>query len=124
MRPYTDDRPKAMAEVAGWPIVAHRLAWLRGHGVTEVVISVGYRAEVLQDYVQDGARFELHVRYAVEQEPLGRGGGLRFASSPHVLGSSRAHPGYVPRGGHGHTDADEPVTPSAPAGPHGAGAGR
>jgi NDP-sugar pyrophosphorylase family protein len=85
MRPYTDDRPKAMAEVAGQPIVSHQLTWLRANGVTEVVISVGYRAEVLQDYVQDGAQFGLMVRYAVEQEPLGRGGGLRFAAEhlPH-----------------------------------------
>jgi Nucleotidyl transferase len=85
MRPYTDDRPKAMAEVAGRPIVARQLSWLRGHGVTQVVISVGYRAEVLQDYVQDGARFGLTVSYAVEGEPLGRGGGLRLAAErlPH-----------------------------------------
>jgi NDP-sugar pyrophosphorylase family protein len=40
---------------------------------------------VLQDYVQDGAQFELTVRYAAEQEPPGRGGGLRFAAEhlPH-----------------------------------------
>jgi NDP-sugar pyrophosphorylase family protein len=80
MRPYTEDRPKAMAEVAGRPIVAHQLDWLRANGVTDVVISVGYHAEVLRDYLADGTRFGLNVDYAVEPEPLGRGGGLRFAA--------------------------------------------
>jgi NDP-sugar pyrophosphorylase family protein len=80
MRPYTDDRPKAMAEVAGRPIVARQLDWLRSHGVSDVVISVGYRADVLQDYVGDGTRFGLNVGYAVEEKPLGRGGGLRLAA--------------------------------------------
>jgi NDP-sugar pyrophosphorylase family protein len=80
MRPYTEDRPKAMAEIAGRPIVAHQLEWLAGHGVEDVVISVGYQAKVLEDYVGDGSRYGLNVGYAYEREPLGRGGGLRLAA--------------------------------------------
>ncbi len=33
MRPYTDDRPKAMVEVAGMPIVEHQIRWLVDNGV-------------------------------------------------------------------------------------------
>ncbi|HEX2053554.1 MAG TPA: NTP transferase domain-containing protein, partial [Actinomycetota bacterium] len=33
MRPYTDDRPKAMVEVAGTPIVEHQIRWLKANGV-------------------------------------------------------------------------------------------
>jgi NDP-sugar pyrophosphorylase family protein len=80
LRPLTDDRPKAMVEVAGRPIVEHQLRWLAENGVSEVVISLGYRAEVLRRHLEDGSGFGLSVRYAVESEPLGRGGGLRFAA--------------------------------------------
>lgn len=81
MRPYTDDAPKAMVEVAGTPIVGHQLAWLAEHGVRSVTISVGYRHEMITDYAGDGSDFGVAIRYAVEEEPLGRGGGLKFAAA-------------------------------------------
>ncbi|MFI1886238.1 NDP-sugar synthase [Streptomyces jumonjinensis] len=80
MRPYTDDAPKAMVPVAGAPIVGYQLAWLAEHGVKSVTISGGYKHEMISDYVGDGSRFGVEVRYAIEDEPLGRGGGLKFAA--------------------------------------------
>lgn len=80
MRPYTDDAPKAMVPVAGAPIVGYQLNWLATHGVRSVTISGGYKAEMIMDYVGDGSRFRLEVQYAIEDEPLGRGGGLKFAA--------------------------------------------
>lgn len=80
MRPYTDDAPKAMVPVAGAPIVGYQLTWLAGHGVQSVTISGGYKHEMIVDYVGDGTRFGLDVRYAIEDEPLGRGGGLKYAA--------------------------------------------
>ncbi|MFE9382729.1 sugar phosphate nucleotidyltransferase [Streptomyces sp. NPDC007025] len=80
MRPYTDDVPKAMVPVGGVPIVAYQLAWLARHGVTRVTISGGYKHEAIRRYAGDGSRFGMEIRYAVESEPLGRGGGLKFAA--------------------------------------------
>lgn len=82
LRPYTDDRPKPMVEIPGTgvPIIGHQLAWLAGEGVTDVVVSCGHLAEVLQEWL-DGAELPLAVRTVVEKEPLGRGGGLRFAAA-------------------------------------------
>lgn len=80
MRPYTDDAPKAMVPVAGAPIVGYQLLWLAEHGVTSVTISGGYKHEMISEYVADGSRFGLKVRYAIEAEPLGRGGGLKYAA--------------------------------------------
>lgn len=80
LRPYTDDRPKAMIEIAGAPIVEHQLRWLAANDIRHVVLAVGYRAEILTDHLGDGEDLEVHIQYAVEAEPLGRGGGLRFAA--------------------------------------------
>lgn len=80
MRPYTDDRPKAMVEVAGHPIVEHQIRWLVGNGVERLVVSCGYKANVLKDHLGDGAAWGAAITYAEEPEPLGRGGGLKFAA--------------------------------------------
>ncbi|MCX4968600.1 nucleotidyltransferase family protein [Streptomyces sp. NBC_00654] len=80
MRPYTDDAPKAMVPVAGTPIVGYQLAWLAEHGVKSVVISGGYKHEMISEYAGDGSRFGVEIRYAIENEPLGRGGGLKFGA--------------------------------------------
>lgn len=80
LRPYTEDRPKAMVEIAGAPIIFRQLEWLQSYGVTHVVVSCGYRADVLQDALTSAAFPELKIRFALEDEPLGRGGGLKFAA--------------------------------------------
>ncbi|WP_431952439.1 nucleotidyltransferase family protein [Actinacidiphila sp. bgisy167] len=84
LRPYTDTRPKPMIEIPGTgiPIIGHQLAWLAAEGVTDAVISCGHLAEVLQEWL-DGAAADLPLRVTtvVEHEPLGRGGGLRYAAA-------------------------------------------
>ncbi|GAA2231862.1 MULTISPECIES: nucleotidyltransferase family protein [Kitasatospora] len=86
LRPYTDDRPKPLVEIPGTgvPIVGHQLTWLATEGVTDVVISCGHLAGVLQEWL-DKADLPLDVCTVVEAEPLGRGGGLKYASKalPH-----------------------------------------
>jgi len=77
LRPLTNDRPKNMVLLGGVPIVDRQLEWLRANGVTDAVLLCGYRAEVLQEHLGDGADFGVRVQYSVETEPLGRGGALK-----------------------------------------------
>ncbi len=79
--PLTADRPKCMVVVAQRPLIEHQLRWLAAEGVAEVVVSCGYKWECIRDYVGDGSAFGLRVTFAVEDIPLGRGGGLRKALS-------------------------------------------
>ncbi|GAB2578110.1 nucleotidyltransferase family protein [Streptomyces capparidis] len=82
LRPYTDDRPKPMVEIpgTGTPIIGHQLAWLAEAGVTDAVVSCGHLAEVLREWL-DKAELPLRVTTVVESEPLGRGGGLKYAAA-------------------------------------------
>ncbi|GAA1900851.1 nucleotidyltransferase family protein [Streptantibioticus ferralitis] len=82
LRPYTDDRPKPMVEIpgTGTPIIGHQLDWLAAEGVTDVVVSCGHLAEVLERWL-DSADLPLKVTTVVEREPLGRGGGLKYAAA-------------------------------------------
>ncbi|MFK0257345.1 NDP-sugar synthase [Streptomyces sp. NPDC090445] len=81
LRPYTDDRPKPMVEIPGTgvPIIGHQLNWLASEGVTDAVVSCGHLAEVLQEWLA-AADLPLRVTTVVEEEPLGRGGGLKYAA--------------------------------------------
>jgi NDP-sugar pyrophosphorylase family protein len=80
MRPYTEDAPKAMVSVAGSPIISYQLGWLAEHRVKSVTISGGYKHAMIEEHVGDGSRFGVDVCYAIEDVPLGRGGGLKFAA--------------------------------------------
>ncbi len=79
LRPFTEDRPKAMVEIMGVPILSYQIHWLQAQGVTDLIIASGYRHEVIEDYFGDGERLGVRITHAVEREPLGRGGGLRAA---------------------------------------------
>jgi NDP-sugar pyrophosphorylase family protein len=80
MRPLTEAVPKALIPIGGVPFVDHQLAWMAGHGVTRVVLSIGYRGDMLRDHVGDGRRFGLDVRFVDEGTTLrGTAGALRLA---------------------------------------------
>lgn len=94
LRPYTDDRPKTMVEVAGIPILAYQLALLRRSGVMRFIISCGYRHEVIQDRFGKGEQFGIQIDYAIEREKLGTGGGMKLAlgmadaSDPYLIATN------------------------------------
>ena len=79
LRPYTDDRPKPMVLILERPILEYQVRWLASQGIRRIVISCGYLADVIRDYFGDGAKFGVTIRYAYEEEPLGRGGGIKLA---------------------------------------------
>jgi NDP-sugar pyrophosphorylase family protein len=85
LRPYTDDRPKAMVPIADKAIVDWQLEWLAAQGCEHVTVSCGYLAEVLEDHLRDHA-YPLTVDVVAEKSPLGRGGALKFAARhlPHA----------------------------------------
>src|SRR5919112_6798130 len=55
------------------------LEWVRRHGVDDVVMSCGFLAAGVRDVLSDGAGYGVRIRYVEEPEPLGTGGGLKFA---------------------------------------------
>lgn len=79
LRPYTDTMPKVLVPVDGRPILEHQVEWLAAGGVEHVVVSCGYLAEVLQRHIQEPG-LPIPVTVVVEEKPLGRGGGLKYAA--------------------------------------------
>ncbi len=79
LRPLTDEVPKPMVPVAGRPFLWHQLSALARAGVTDFVLAVGYKAEVIADFFGDGSAFGWRVRCVREEAPLGTGGALAHA---------------------------------------------
>jgi D-glycero-alpha-D-manno-heptose 1-phosphate guanylyltransferase len=78
LRPLVPDLPKPMAPVNGRPFLEHQMDYWIGQGVTRYILSVGYRYEAIVDHF--GRRYRgVPVDYAIEQAPLGTGGGLLAA---------------------------------------------
>jgi len=70
--------PKSMALINGRPFLEYLFNYLGSQGVTDVVLSVGYMREQIMEHFGDRYR-DIHIRYAVEEEPMGTGGGIRLA---------------------------------------------
>ena len=79
LRPRFADLPKALVPVAGRPFAVRQLEWLRGHGITQVVLCVGHGAARIQDALGDGSAHGVTLEYSIEREPLGTGGALGHA---------------------------------------------
>ena len=69
-----------MVPLLNRPFLAYQLALLRRHGVTDVILACSYRVDDVRQALGDGAAFGVRLRYVVEREPLGTGGGLRNAA--------------------------------------------
>ncbi|MFN2595028.1 MAG: NDP-sugar synthase [Actinomycetota bacterium] len=71
-------KPKALVEIAGRPLIAYQLELLRRASVGRVIVSC---AAAQEDAFRQGlANEEIEIVVEGEPEPLGRGGGIRFAA--------------------------------------------
>jgi NDP-sugar pyrophosphorylase family protein len=76
LRPITYTMPKPMVPLAGRPLIAHLIDFVRAAGVNEIVINLHHFPEVLEQYLRS-AFTEVTFRFSREAEILGTGGGLR-----------------------------------------------
>jgi NDP-sugar pyrophosphorylase family protein len=72
-------RPKPMVPICGYPAIAFGLALCGRAGLRDVLINLHHHGEQIRAFVGDGAGFGVSVRYSVEEELLGTGGGLALA---------------------------------------------
>ncbi len=76
LRKVVKDVPKPMADINGKPFLEYLLTFLAKQGIEKVILSVGYKYEVIKSYF--GNSFSgMELVYSIESEPLGTGGGIR-----------------------------------------------
>ena len=80
LRPLTDDRPKAMVEIAGRTMLEITLGRLRGFGIQEVIINVHHFAARIVEYLKAHDNFGMRIEVSREDVLLDTGGGLKKAA--------------------------------------------
>jgi D-glycero-alpha-D-manno-heptose 1-phosphate guanylyltransferase len=78
LREAVPDLPKCMAPVAGKPFLSYVIDALRMQGVEYFIFSLGYKAEVIEEYLKEHYP-TLSYAVAIEEEPLGTGGAIQLA---------------------------------------------
>jgi mannose-1-phosphate guanylyltransferase len=79
LRPLTDTRRKDMLPLVDRPLLAYTFEHLARYGVERGIVSCGYLPDQIRSAF-DGSYGGLSLEYAVEEEPLGTGGGIAFAA--------------------------------------------
>jgi mannose-1-phosphate guanylyltransferase / phosphomannomutase len=79
LRPLTVNRPKPLVPIVNQPVIGHILDLLKRHGITEVVITLQFMAEAIQDYFGDGSQLGMQIEYSIEEVPLGTAGSVKQA---------------------------------------------
>jgi len=77
LRPLTELRPKPALPVRGIPLIAYTLALLARHGVSEVIVNAHHLPDILMDAARRHCPLDMELRFSIEAELLGTGGGIR-----------------------------------------------
>ena len=72
------DVPKPMAPINGRPFLEYLLDYWIGQGVNHFILSVGYKHKIIERHFTNHYK-QAEIEYAVEEKPLGTGGGLLCA---------------------------------------------
>jgi len=95
LRPLTNDRPKALVEVAGRTLLEITLARLRAFGIREVIINVHHFADMVVDYLKTNNNFGMRIEISREDVLLDTGGGLKKAAWFFLEDSSRLDAPFI-----------------------------
>ena len=76
LRPLTDNTPKPMLHVGGKPILETIVERFATYGFINIVMCIGYKSHVIQDYFGDGSKFGVSIEYILEDKRMGTAGAL------------------------------------------------
>lgn len=81
LRPLTMHTPKPIVPIANQPFLLYQLELLKRADVRDVILSLSYQPQKIEDKLGDGTDYNVRVSYAVETSPLGTAGAYRNAAS-------------------------------------------
>lgn len=76
LRPYTYDTPKPMLRLGDKPILQYVIENLERSGIKDLVLTIGYKHEQIQEYFGDGSKFGVKIEYSVEKERMNTAGSI------------------------------------------------
>ena len=79
LRPLTSTVPKPIVPLVDRPFLVYMLEWLKGHGIDDIVLAMGYLPTAVRNVLGDGDAYGVRLRYVEEPDPRGTAGALKFA---------------------------------------------
>lgn len=76
LQPLTFDTPKPLLKVGNNPLLETILMNFIEHGFYRFYISVNYKAELIMNYLGDGSKWGVDIRYIHEEKKMGTAGPL------------------------------------------------
>jgi len=76
LRPLTDELPKPLLQIGDKPILETIINGFSKYGFRNIVLSVSYKAEMIEEYFGDGSRFGVNIEYVHENKRMGTAGAL------------------------------------------------
>lgn len=80
LRPLTSTMPKPAVPMVNKPMLWYMVDWLKGHGVTDIVMSVGFLADGLRAALDETGHDGVTIRYIEEPEPFGTAGAIKYVA--------------------------------------------
>ena len=79
LRPITDKIPKPLIPINNKPLIERTIKYLKKYGVTEIIISAGYKSHLIEKFLKQKKNFGCQVIFSIENTPLGTGGAIKKA---------------------------------------------
>jgi NDP-sugar pyrophosphorylase family protein len=95
LRPLTNERPKALVDIAGRTLLEITLVRLRTFGVREVIVNVHHLADQIVEYLKAHENFGVRIEISREDVLLDTGGGLKKAGWFFLEDSKRAEEPFI-----------------------------
>src|SRR5215470_5125871 len=80
LRPLTMHTPKPIVPIANRPFLLYQLELLRRADIRDVILSLSYQPQKIEDRLGDGTDYDVRISYTVETSPLGTAGAYRHAA--------------------------------------------
>ncbi len=80
LRPLTVYTPKPIVPVMNRPFLLYQIEILAKAGIKDIVLSLSYQPDKIEDVLGDGSDHGVHLSYVTEPSPMGTAGAYRFAA--------------------------------------------
>jgi len=79
IQPLTNSRPKPMLPIVNRPMMEHTMMTLKDIGITEFIVLLYFKPEIIQDYFKDGSKFGIKISYVLPDDDYGTAGAVKLA---------------------------------------------
>ena len=71
LRPFTEVIPKPLLPIGEKSVLEIQINWLKKYNFRDIYIATNYKADYIESFLGDGARYNVNLKFSKEKRPLG-----------------------------------------------------